>query len=66
MQWEQGTPDMPQGLALKDWPEAWYTKGMASVTGTKHSQCKLIADEYNWCVPMIFITDLQSAHTPDY
>jgi hypothetical protein len=51
MQWEQGTPDMPHGLALKDWPEAWYTKGMASVTGTKRSQRKLIVDEYNRCVP---------------
>ena len=46
-QWEQGTADMPQGLALKEWPEAWYTKGMTSVTGTKRSQQKLIADEYN-------------------
>ena len=54
MQWEQGTPDMPQSLALKDWPEVWYTKGMALVTGTKRSQHKLIADEYNRCVPNDF------------
>src|ERR1700733_8068080 len=45
-QWEEGTPDMPQGLALKDWPREWYTKGMASVMGVKRSQCKLISDEY--------------------
>jgi hypothetical protein len=50
-QWEQGSPDMPRGLALKDWPKEWYTKGMASAMGVKRSQRKLIADEYVRCVP---------------
>lgn len=45
-QWDEGNPDMPQGLALKDWPREWYTKGMTSVMGVKRSQCKLISDEY--------------------
>jgi hypothetical protein len=45
-QWEHGTPNMPQGLALKDWPKEWHTKGMATVMGVKRSQRKLVADEY--------------------
>ncbi|KAF8219389.1 hypothetical protein L208DRAFT_1383025 [Tricholoma matsutake] len=45
-QWEHGTPNMPQGLALKDWPKEWHTKSMAAVMGIKHSQLKLVADEY--------------------
>jgi hypothetical protein len=53
-QWEQGTCEMPHDLALKDWQEAWYTKGMASVTGSKRSQRNSIADEYNRCVLSTF------------
>ncbi|KAF8226399.1 hypothetical protein L208DRAFT_1302155, partial [Tricholoma matsutake] len=47
VQWKEGTSDMPQGLALKDWLKAWYTGKMGCVTGTKWSQRKLIADEYS-------------------
>ncbi|KAF9048389.1 hypothetical protein BDP27DRAFT_1373764 [Rhodocollybia butyracea] len=45
-QWEGGDP--PQGLVtpLKDWPVEWYTGNMCLVTGTKCSNCKLVAEEY--------------------
>jgi hypothetical protein len=56
VQWEEGTSDMPQGLALKDWPKAWYTGEMACVTGTKRSQRKLIADEYSRFVDRLLST----------
>ncbi|KAF9060331.1 hypothetical protein BDP27DRAFT_1385591 [Rhodocollybia butyracea] len=43
---EEGDP--LQGLVkpLKDWPVEWYTGTMRLVTGTKRSNCKLVADEY--------------------
>lgn len=44
-QWEVG--DEAQGLApLKSWPEAHYTGVMRDVTGSKRSQRKLVAEEY--------------------
>jgi hypothetical protein len=55
IQWEEGTSDMPQGLALKDWPKAWYTGEMACINGTKRSQRKLIADEYSRFVDQLSI-----------
>jgi hypothetical protein len=64
-QWEQGTLDMPQGLALKDWPKERYTKGMASVMGIKHSQQKLVIDEYVRCAQNL-IADRQSTYVTDF
>ena len=46
---------MPQGLALKNWPKAWYTGEMARINGTKWSQRKLIADEYSRFVDRLSI-----------
>ncbi|KAF9064776.1 hypothetical protein BDP27DRAFT_1425442 [Rhodocollybia butyracea] len=45
-QWEEG--DSSHGLVtpLKDWPVEWYTGTMRLVTGTKRSNRKLVAEEY--------------------
>lgn len=43
-QWEE--PDSNIQLALKDWPEEWYTGRMKNKTAAKRSQRKLIAMEY--------------------
>jgi hypothetical protein len=44
-QWEEGVPAQ-QVKPLRDWPKAWYSDGMRNVTGTKRTQRKLIAEEY--------------------
>ena len=42
--------DPKTGLALKDWPEKWYTGLMRSKTGSKRSHHALVAEEYTWYV----------------
>ena len=43
-QWFEIDPKM--GIALKDWPEEWYTGPMRSKTGSKRSHRALVAEEY--------------------
>jgi hypothetical protein len=38
--------DPKTGIALKDWPEEWYTGPMRSKTGSKRSHRALVAEEY--------------------
>jgi hypothetical protein len=38
--------DPKTGIALKDWPERWYTGPMRSKTGSKRSHRALVAEEY--------------------
>lgn len=45
-QWEEGDPSQGLIIPLKDWPVEWYTKNMRLVTGTKRSNRKLVAEEY--------------------
>ena len=45
-QWEQADPAVPGSLALKDWPELWYTGPQRSKFAMKRTQRKLIATEY--------------------
>ncbi|KAF9058958.1 hypothetical protein BDP27DRAFT_1432012 [Rhodocollybia butyracea] len=45
-QWEEGDPSHGLVTPLKDWPVEWYTGTMRLVTGTKRSNRKLVADEY--------------------
>ncbi|KAF9071276.1 hypothetical protein BDP27DRAFT_1382450 [Rhodocollybia butyracea] len=45
-QWEEGDPSQGLTMPLKDWPVEWYTGSMRLVTGTKRSNRKLVADEY--------------------
>ncbi|KAF9026800.1 hypothetical protein BDP27DRAFT_1376154 [Rhodocollybia butyracea] len=45
-QWEEGDPSQGLTMPLKDWPVEWYTGTMRLVTGTKRSNRKLVADEY--------------------
>ena len=44
-QWEQGDPEKGM-LALKDWPEEWYTGERRLVYGSKRRTRQVIADEY--------------------
>jgi len=44
-QWEQGDPENGL-LALKDWPEEWYTGERRLVYGSKRRTRQVIADEY--------------------
>ncbi len=44
-QWEQGDPENGV-LALKDWPEEWYTGERRLVYGSKRRTRQVIADEY--------------------
>ncbi|KAF9056963.1 hypothetical protein BDP27DRAFT_1433134 [Rhodocollybia butyracea] len=45
-QWEEGDPSQGLVTPLKDWPVEWYTGNMRLVTGTKRSNRKLVAEEY--------------------
>ncbi|RDB18351.1 hypothetical protein Hypma_000596 [Hypsizygus marmoreus] len=45
-QWEQGDPASGL-LPLKDWPTAYYTNSMRTVTGTKRRDRELVAIAYN-------------------
>ncbi|KAJ8520009.1 hypothetical protein ONZ45_g3117 [Pleurotus djamor] len=44
-QWDESNPETGW-VALKDWPEAWYTGTMRTKTGAKRGLRKLIAEEY--------------------
>ncbi|KAF9067683.1 hypothetical protein BDP27DRAFT_1364735 [Rhodocollybia butyracea] len=45
-QWEEGDPSQGLATPLKDWPVEWHTGTMRLVTGTKCSNRKLVAEEY--------------------
>ena len=51
-QWEEGDP-VNGMLPLRDWPDAWFTGLMHTVTGTKRYQRKIIAEEYKRSVRRI-------------
>jgi hypothetical protein len=47
--------DPTTGIALKDWPEEWYTGPMRSKTGSKRSHRALVAEEYTRYVFSFFL-----------
>ena len=40
------TRSIPNGRALKDWPDEWHSGAMSRFTGSKYNQRKDIAEEY--------------------
>lgn len=44
-QWESPNSSMG-GLALKDWPEMWYTGDMKEFTASKRKMRQVVAEEF--------------------
>ena len=63
-QWFESDPKT--GIALKDWPEEWYTGPMRSKTGSKRSHRALVAEEYTRYVLLTRSFELQIGYIDLY